>query len=57
MLCSSEVGPINLIDNEDSELENKKQTFNDKTDALDKKKKLIMQRKEKEITMNVWKSQ
>ena len=57
MLCFSEVGPINLIDNEDSELENKKQTFKDKTDALDKKKKLIMQRKEKEITMNVWKSQ
>jgi len=57
LLCFSEVGPINLIDNEDSELENKKQTFNDKTDAFDKKKKLIMQRKEKEITMNVWKSQ
>jgi len=45
--CFSEVGPINSIDNEDSELENKKQTFNDKTDALDKKKQFNYPKKRK----------
>ena len=42
--CFSEVGPI---ENENSELENKKSTFNDKTVALDKKKKFNYPKKRK----------
>ena len=45
--CFSEVGPIISIENENSELENKKQTFNDKTVALDKKKKFNYPKKRK----------
>ena len=45
--CFIEVGPVNSIENEDSELENKKQTFNKKTDALDKKKKFNYAKKRK----------
>ena len=45
--CFSEVSPINSMENENYELENIKQTFNDKSDTLDKNKKFNYKKKRK----------